>query len=1220
VINERGNWIGGFTTVVQLGDQIDGKRDGNEVLSRLHRCPELEVLQYTEKLHNDARQVGGNFFSLLGNHELMNTQKTFYTEKFTDGETEAQSNHERYVTAADNSCFNDTRQIAFAARTGLIATKVFAARPVAIQINKFVFSHADVGNLAVDDTNFMLKRVRRQSLHTKFTLETLNDTVHTYLTTGRNSEDKLIFDDNGPLWNRKICDGAMKLENGVTLTFVAGHTTVETISQPIAGAWCTDTAMSRAFHTELNYTYMAKSLRIEGINTLPAPAVSVVTREARIQLPTHELRVCVSKFFPGTYLESLGEFKVPDHTSVDVGLSACPFLRDEIPTLILGRHVTLTAQHPHIFVTPLFETKSTTDFNTYTDLAVNTKLDTNTFLTLPCGDNFRGDSLVIACTFQWVPMRTAEVERGRGSGITQAQSGLGGVGSRGTVSHTWAATGGGAGAGTGWGAGASGVQDRDRVRAPGSRMVESWGAGAGAGAGTGTGTWIGTSGGARDFSLVKPGEGASSTGASAGNAVTMAAAWNPTLNLKIQGTGETGPQVWHLKRPQNIGGSEDYSCREGGWAHSTATASAPAPAGAGATVANIWGAHYPGGGAAGDVQIGVNRNGAGSGVQNRASRSVELWQGAGAGAGTGAGTGAAAVSGAGAGASGVQDRAPRSVELREGAGAGASTVPTWDTINKSWYKQPRDYLEVLKAREVLPPVTNRTDDVHGRVVAFGDVHGDIDALLATLYAARVVNVQGEWIGDTTTVVQLGDQIDRQRFTNPEAVFKNKKGESRCPELEVLQYTEWLHTEAQKTHGNFFSLLGNHEIGSTVANTSLFDYASDVDCQCFERMLELPETNEIKLRGKGRQQQFTPGSGKIAAKVFAARPVVIQIGEFVFSHADVGTFARTNSDFEFVEGSETRMTLDELNQFVFTYLRNTSTGDNDRTITLNYDHFTTPVRPSAVSQSPFTLSVNELKTAVAAYVSAYTSNQPSTTTMIVFPAPVKNMIGIGQDMGPLWNRDICKDESYNHVDALTRTPVPRGVSLKFIAGHSVQYSGITEEMPGAWCVDTGRSLAFNPGENAAEYYKKRAQSLQIDGIKEPNPTVTLISPDGASSPRVTHDDGKPLEVTAMLVTGQTRKLIESFHVPANNYKKIGRVARPGYPVDLPEFLFELDLQKGWVFVFALLDSLKIRNENSVSDLPPYKNQVIRNPEKVTLYVNTLSGARVEYTFKWVEVVQ
>jgi hypothetical protein len=176
------------------------------------------------------------------------------------------------------------------------------------------------------------------------------------------------------------------------------------------------------------------------------------------------------------------------------------------------------------------------------------------------------------------------------------------------------------------------------------------------------------------------------------------------------------------------------------------------------------------------------------------------------------------------------------------------------------------------------------------------------------------------------------------------------------------------------------------------------------------------------------------------------------------------------------------------------------------------------------------------------------------------------------------------------------------------------------MPGAWCVDTGRSLAFNPGENAAEYYKKRAQSLQIDGIKEPNPTVTLISPDGASSPRVTHDDGKPLEVTAMLVTGQTRKLIESFHVPANNYKKIGRVARPGYPVDLPEFLFELDLQKGWVFVFALLDSLKIRNENSVSDLPPYKNQVIRNPEKVTLYVNTLSGARVEYTFKWVEVVQ
>jgi hypothetical protein len=445
---------------------------------------------------------------------------------------------------------------------------------------------------------------------------------------------------------------------------------------------------------------------------------------------------------------------------------------------------------------------------------------------------------------------------------------------------------------------------------------------------------------------------------------------------------------------------------------------------------------------------------------------------------------------------------------------------------------------------------------------------------------------------------------------------------------VLQYTEWLHTEAQKTRGNFFSLLGNHEIGSTIPPT-LIKFASEVDCQCFEQMLEPPETNKFNMRGKGRNQQFTPGSGKIAAKVFAARPVVIQIGEFVFSHADVGTFARTNTLFEFVDGDETRMTLENLNQFVFTYLRNSSTcphqGHNpDRTVNLNYDHVTTPDLPVPVSNPHSRLSVNQLKTAVAAYVSAYTSQQPSTTNMIVFPTIVQDMIGIGYNdrpNGPLWNRDICKDESIEGIYAVTRTPVPRDVSLKFIAGHSIQYSGITEEMPGAWCVDTGRSLAFNPGENAAEYYKKRAQSLQIDGIKEPNPTVTLISPDGASSPRVTHDDGKPLEVTAMLVTGQTRKLIESFHVPADTHKIIGRdVARPDYPVDLPERLFELNVQKGWVFVFAFQGSLKISNQSSFSDLPLYKNQVIRNPEKVTLYFDTPTHARVEYTFKWVEVVQ
>jgi len=73
VIDDDDNWIGKDTVVVQLGDLIDSCR-GQDCLveSPLDKPNDLDLLKYTVKLHEKAIKKNGAFYSLIGNHEIMN--------------------------------------------------------------------------------------------------------------------------------------------------------------------------------------------------------------------------------------------------------------------------------------------------------------------------------------------------------------------------------------------------------------------------------------------------------------------------------------------------------------------------------------------------------------------------------------------------------------------------------------------------------------------------------------------------------------------------------------------------------------------------------------------------------------------------------------------------------------------------------------------------------------------------------------------------------------------------------------------------------------------------------------------------------------------------------------------------------------------------------------------------------------------------------------------
>lgn len=83
VINLSGNWIGNDTIVVQCGDQIDSCRSSVNVNCHSQRqdndkAEDIKILRYLTKLHNEALKYSGAVYSLIGNHEMMNSNDLRY--------------------------------------------------------------------------------------------------------------------------------------------------------------------------------------------------------------------------------------------------------------------------------------------------------------------------------------------------------------------------------------------------------------------------------------------------------------------------------------------------------------------------------------------------------------------------------------------------------------------------------------------------------------------------------------------------------------------------------------------------------------------------------------------------------------------------------------------------------------------------------------------------------------------------------------------------------------------------------------------------------------------------------------------------------------------------------------------------------------------------------------------------------------------------------------
>jgi hypothetical protein len=80
-----------------------------------------------------------------------------------------------------------------------------------------------------------------------------------------------------------------------------------------------------------------------------------------------------------------------------------------------------------------------------------------------------------------------------------------------------------------------------------------------------------------------------------------------------------------------------------------------------------------------------------------------------------------------------------------------------------------------------------------RVVAVGDVHGDLEALTSVLRSSGIIDQRGRWMAGKTHLVQNGDLLDR----GPQS-------------RKVLDLFMRLEKEASRAGGKVHCLIGNHE--------------------------------------------------------------------------------------------------------------------------------------------------------------------------------------------------------------------------------------------------------------------------------------------------------------------------------------------------------------------------------------------------------------------------
>ncbi|GJU95594.1 shewanella-like protein phosphatase 2 [Tanacetum coccineum] len=191
----------------------------------------------------------------------------------------------------------------------------------------------------------------------------------------------------------------------------------------------------------------------------------------------------------------------------------------------------------------------------------------------------------------------------------------------------------------------------------------------------------------------------------------------------------------------------------------------------------------------------------------------------------------------------------------------------------------------------LPPVNSTNENAFqtsppDRLIALGDLHGDLPKTKESLRLAGLIDSENNWSGGSSTLVQIGDVLDRGGH-----------------ELKILYFLEKLRRQAVKDHGNVITMNGNHEIMNvdadfryvTPAALDEFNHwafwfnigsniKNDKDQDLFHGIPEnLKNVKPEYVQGfRSRIAALRP-NGPIAKRFLSKNLTVLVIGDSVFVH-------------------------------------------------------------------------------------------------------------------------------------------------------------------------------------------------------------------------------------------------------------------------------------------------------------------------------------------------
>ncbi|PRQ40418.1 putative protein-tyrosine-phosphatase [Rosa chinensis] len=190
-----------------------------------------------------------------------------------------------------------------------------------------------------------------------------------------------------------------------------------------------------------------------------------------------------------------------------------------------------------------------------------------------------------------------------------------------------------------------------------------------------------------------------------------------------------------------------------------------------------------------------------------------------------------------------------------------------------------------------PPPLQTFYPPQDRLIAIGDVHGDLDKTKQSLRLANLIDQSDKWVGGSATVVQVGDVLDRGG-----------------DEIRILYFLEKLRREAARCGGRLITMHGNHEIMNVegdfryVTREGLDEFLNWADwyrvgsrMKALCKGLENPRDpfEGLPLGFKNVKKEFTEGfrariaalrpDGPIAGRFLSKNVTVLVVGDSVFVH-------------------------------------------------------------------------------------------------------------------------------------------------------------------------------------------------------------------------------------------------------------------------------------------------------------------------------------------------